>query len=76
VRAIFTVWPEIMTVAQFESIGLWLGLTALYIFIVLAINDVLKKSQAPLFGRFFVWLVLFLSPLVFVIKTVIQHFFE
>ncbi|MDX1537938.1 DUF2788 domain-containing protein [Arsukibacterium sp.] len=65
-----------MTVAQFETIGLWLGLAALYIFIVLAINDVLKKSQAPRMGRFFVWLVLFLSPLVFVIKTVLQLFFE
>ncbi|KKO46605.1 membrane protein [Arsukibacterium ikkense] len=65
-----------MTVAQFETIGLWLGLAALYIFIVLAINDVLKKSQAPRIGRFFVWLVLFLSPLVFVIKTVVQFFLE
>ncbi len=65
-----------MTVAQFETIGLWLGLAALYIFIVLAINDVLKKSQAPKIGRFFVWLVLFLSPLVFIIKTVVQYFLE
>tara|TARA_R110002126_G_scaffold38993_19_gene116054 strand:- start:7100 stop:7297 length:198 start_codon:yes stop_codon:yes gene_type:complete len=65
-----------MTVAQFETIGLWLGLAALYIFIVLAINDVLKKSQAPKMGRFFVWLVLFLSPLVFIIKTVVQYFLE
>ncbi|SNY42273.1 Protein of unknown function [Arsukibacterium tuosuense] len=65
-----------MTVAQFETVGLWLGLATLYVFIVLAINDVLKKSQAPRFGRFFVWLVLFLSPLVFVIKTVVQHFIE
>lgn len=65
-----------MTIAQFETLGLWLGLAALYIFIVLAINDVLKKSQAPRLGRFFVWLVLFLSPLVFVIKTVVQYFLE
>lgn len=65
-----------MSVEQFESIGLWLGLTILYFFIVLAIRDVLKKSQAPKIGQFFVWLVLFLSPLVFVLKSVMQFFFE
>lgn len=65
-----------MTVEQFESIGLWLGLTILYLFIVLAIRDVLKKSQAPKVGQFFVWLVLFLSPLVFILKSVMQYFFE
>jgi len=65
-----------MSVEQFESIGLWLGLGVLYIFIVLAIRDVLKKSQAPKMGQFFVWLVLFLSPLVFIVKSVMQYFFE
>lgn len=60
----------------FEAYGLWLGLGALYIFIVLAIRDVLKKSNAPKIGQFFVWLVLFLSPFVFIVKTVMQHFFE
>lgn len=65
-----------MSVEQFETIGLWLGLGVLYIFIVLAIRDVLKKSQAPKMGQFFVWLVLFLSPLVFIVKSVIQYFVE
>lgn len=65
-----------MSVEQFETIGLWLGLGVLYIFIVLAIRDVLKKSQAPKLGQFFVWLVLFLSPLVFIVKSVLQYFFE
>lgn len=65
-----------MNVEQFESIGLWLGLGVLYIFIILAIRDVLKKSQAPKIGQFFVWLVLFLSPLVFIVKSVLQYFFE
>ncbi|KRS19967.1 membrane protein [Alishewanella sp. WH16-1] len=65
-----------MSVEQFETIGLWLGLGVLYIFIVLAIRDVLKKSQAPKMGQFFVWLVLFLSPLVFIVKSVLQYFFE
>ncbi|WP_333608203.1 DUF2788 domain-containing protein [Arsukibacterium sp.] len=65
-----------MSVEQFETIGLWLGLAGLYLFIVLAIRDVLKKSQAPKLGQAFVWLVLFLSPLVFVVKTVMQYFLE
>jgi hypothetical protein len=61
---------------QFETLGLWLGLLVLYAFIVMAILDVLKKSNAPKYGRFFVWLVLFLSPLVFIIKSVIPFFLE
>ena len=65
-----------MSVEQFETIGLWLGLGVLYIFIVLAIRDVLKKSQAPKMGQFFVWLVLFLSPAVFIIKSVVPYFIE
>ncbi|MDX3775607.1 DUF2788 domain-containing protein [Chromatiaceae bacterium AAb-1] len=63
-------------IEQFESLGLWIGLAVLYIFIVLAIRDVLKKSNAPKIGQFFVWLVLFLSPLVFIIKSVMQFFWE
>ena len=61
---------------QFESLGLWLGLGVLYIFIVMAIRDVLKKSNAPKLGQFFVWLVLFLSPAVFVIKSLVPYFIE
>jgi hypothetical protein len=76
VRALFSGRPLQMSVEQFETIGLWLGLGVLYIFIVLAIRDVLKKSQAPKLGQFFVWLVLFLSPLVFIVKSVIQYFLE
>ncbi len=63
-------------IEQFESAGLWIGLAVLYIFIILAIRDVLKKSNAPKLGQFFVWLVLFLSPLVFIIKSVMQFFWE
>jgi hypothetical protein len=43
---------------------------------VLAIRDVLKKSNAPKLGQFFVWLVLFLSPAVFIIKSIVPYFFE
>jgi hypothetical protein len=63
-------------IEQFEAIGLWLGLGVLYLFIVMAIRDVLKKSNAPKLGQFFVWLVLFLSPAVFIIKSIVPYFFE
>lgn len=65
-----------MAIEQFEAIGLWLGLGILYLFIILAIRDVLKKSNAPKLGHFFVWLVLFLSPAVFIIKSVVPYFIE
>ena len=65
-----------MSIEQFESLGLWLGLGVLYLFIVMAIRDVLKKSNAPRLGQFFVWLVLFLSPAVFIIKSVVPYFIE
>lgn len=65
-----------MTFEQFESLSLWLGLGVLYVFIVMAIRDVLKKSNAPKIGQFFVWLVLFLSPAVFIIKSIVPFFFE
>lgn len=65
-----------MSIEQFESLGLWFGLGILYVFIIMAIRDVLKKSNAPKFGQFFVWLVLFLSPAVFIIKSIVPYFFE
>ena len=65
-----------MAIEQFEAIGLWLGLGILYLFIIMAIRDVLKKSNAPRLGQFFVWLVLFLSPAVFIIKSIVPYFIE
>ncbi|MEO3679983.1 DUF2788 domain-containing protein [Rheinheimera fenheensis] len=65
-----------MSFEQFETLSLWLGLGILYVFIVLAIRDVLKKSNAPKLGQFFVWLVLFLSPAVFIIKSIVPYFLE
>ncbi|HSG53224.1 MAG TPA: DUF2788 domain-containing protein [Rheinheimera sp.] len=65
-----------MTLEQFESLSLWLGLGVLYLFIIMAIRDVLKKSNAPKIGQFFVWLVLFLSPAVFIIKSIVPYFLE
>ncbi len=54
-----------MNIEQFETLGRFLGVGALYLFIVMAIWDVLKKSNAPRFGKIIVWLVLFLSPAAF-----------
>mgnify|MGYP006197791013 CR=1 FL=1 len=65
-----------MSIEQFESLCLWLCLGVLYLFIVMAIRDVLKKSNAPRLGQFFVWLVLFLSPAVFIIKSIVPYFIE
>jgi len=65
-----------MSIEEFETWGLILGVGALYLFIVMAIWDVLKKSKAPKFGKFFVWLVLFLSPAVFIAKLVFEFFIE
>lgn len=65
-----------MSFEQFETLSLWLGLGILYLFIVMAIRDVLKKSNAPRLGQFFVWLVLFLSPAVFIIKSIVPYFIE
>ncbi|MDX5407210.1 MAG: DUF2788 domain-containing protein [Chromatiaceae bacterium] len=65
-----------MSFEQFETLSLWLGLGILYVFIVMAIRDVLKKSNAPKLGQFFVWLVLFLSPAVFIIKSIVPYFLE
>lgn len=65
-----------MSIEQFESMGLWLGLGVLYVFIIMAIRDVLKKSNAPKIGQLFVWLVLFLSPAVFIIKSIVPYFIE
>lgn len=65
-----------MNIEQFETLGLFLGVGALYLFIVMAIWDVLKKSNAPRFGKIFVWLVLFLSPAAFLVKVIFEFFVE
>lgn len=65
-----------MNIEQFETVGLFLGVGALYLFIVMAIWDVLKKSNAPRFGKIFVWLVLFLSPAAFLAKVIFEFFVE
>lgn len=68
-----------MTPEQFEmaeTIGLYVFIVAVFIFIGLAIQDVLKKGNVPLMGRAFVWLVLFLGCAGFIAKGVIQFMWE
>ncbi|WP_369812661.1 DUF2788 domain-containing protein [Alkalimonas collagenimarina] len=60
----------------YESLALWVGLAVLFFFIGMAIQDVLKKGQVPLFGRVFVWIVLFAGCAGFIAKGVIQFFYE
>ena len=57
---------------QIESIGLNLALIILFILMGLAIHDVLKKNDVPLFGKIVTYLVLCLGALGFVAKGVIQ----
>lgn len=62
--------------AMFETIGLNLFFAAIFFFIGMAIKDVLKKGNVPLFGQVFVWLVLFLGCAGFIAKGVIQVIWE
>jgi len=66
--------PEQYAVA--ETIGLNLFFVGIFVFIGLAIQDVLKRGNVPKFGRYFVWLVLFLGCAGFVAKGVIQIMWE
>ncbi|WP_042010148.1 DUF2788 domain-containing protein [Aeromonas fluvialis] len=59
-----------------ESLGLKLFLVAIFILIGLAIQDVLKRGNVPRFGRFIVWLVLFLGCAGFVAKGLIELSWE
>ncbi|WP_277206818.1 DUF2788 domain-containing protein [Vibrio misgurnus] len=59
-----------------ESIGLDLLFAALFFLIGMAIKDVLKQANVPVFGRRIVWLVLFLGCAGFVAKGIIQLTWE
>ena len=60
----------------YESLALWIGLAVLFFFIGMAIQDVLKKGQVPVFGRVFVWIVLFAGCAGFIAKGIIQFIYE
>jgi hypothetical protein len=59
-----------------ETIGLNLFFAGIFFFIGMAIRDVLNKGQVPLFGKVFVWLVLFLGCFGFIAKGLIQVFWN
>lgn len=59
-----------------ESIGLDLLFAAIFFFIGMAIKDVLKQGNVPVFGRRIVWLVLFLGCAGFIAKGIIQLTWE
>lgn len=59
---------------KIETLGLNLFFAAIFIFIGLSIQDVLEKGNVPKFGRYMVWLVLFLGCAGFIAKGVIKAF--
>lgn len=61
---------------EIEVLATNLTLAILFLLIGLAIRDVLKRSAVPKFGRFIVWLVLFLGCFGFIAKGIIQVFWE
>ncbi len=63
-------------IEQYESLALWIGLAILFFFIGMAIQDVLKRGKVPLFGRIFVWIVLFTGCAGFIAKGIIQFIYE
>jgi hypothetical protein len=68
-----------MTPEQFELaelIGLNLFFAAIFFFIGMAIKDVLNKGDVPFYGKAFVWLVLFLGCFGFVVKGLIQAYWQ
>lgn len=59
-----------------EKIGLDLVFAGIFFFIGMAIKDVLREGNVPVFGRRVVWVVLTLGCLGFVAKGLIQLFWE
>lgn len=59
-----------------DTLGLYIALAGLFFFIGMAIQDVLKKGNVPKFGRYIVWLVLFLGCSGFIAKGIIQVFWQ
>ncbi|TMO86394.1 DUF2788 domain-containing protein [Pseudoalteromonas spongiae] len=59
-----------------DILGLYFGLAGIFFLIGMAIQDVLKKGDVPRFGRYVVWLVLFLGCSGFIAKGLIQVFWQ
>ncbi len=59
-----------------ESYGLKLFFVLLFLFIGMAIQDVLKKGNVPIFGRLAVWFVLCFGMAGFVFKEILITVWE
>ena len=59
-----------------ESIGLDFFFAALFFLIGMAIKDVLRQANVPVFGKRIVWTVLFLGCAGFISKGIIQLSWE
>ncbi|MRJ41393.1 MULTISPECIES: DUF2788 domain-containing protein [Idiomarina] len=59
-----------------ETLATNFAIAVLFLLIGLAIQDVLNKGNVPKYGRWFVWLVLFLGCAGFIAKGIIQVFWE
>jgi len=57
---------------QIETIGLYGFYLLLFLFIGMAIQDVLKRGNVPKFGRQVVWGVLFFGCIGFISKAIIE----
>lgn len=60
-----------MTIEQFETLSLYLGIGGLIAFMCFIIWDLAKESKAGRFGTFMLFIVLGLCLLGFIIKTVL-----
>lgn len=65
-----------MSFEDFETLGFYFAISGLFFFIFMAIKDVLNQGNVPFAGKFAVWLVLFLGCFGFLVKGIIQVFFQ
>lgn len=61
---------------KYETLITNLSLTILFLFMGMAVHDVLKKNDVPMFGRIAVYFVLGLGCLGFLAKGIIQYMWE
>ncbi|MEI6897452.1 MAG: DUF2788 domain-containing protein [Psychromonas sp.] len=57
---------------QIETIGLYGFYLFLFILMGLSVQDVLKRSNVPKFGRNVVWIVLFFGCIGFIFKVIAE----
>ena len=65
-----------MTVEQFESVSLYLGVGGLVLYCVFIMYKLAKESNAGKFGTFIIFLVLGLGIFAFVAKEIVVLFLD